>query len=165
MFLSNSCLKNWSHMRIHVLYSELMSVPDVPGRDPLYNQLYDTYPSMSNNCTPPVCTINYKPLHAWHCLWWAYHTRSLWVRWMKALLENKRDLIFFHWRRRHKTQIIDKAPRRKDGFFPQTEIKVQLQVPISISTIFLAVQNSSIYDLVSHSLSHWLTEGTFTFDI
>ena len=30
---------------------------------------------------------------------------------------------------------------------------------------FLAVQNSSIGDLVTHSLTHSLTEGTFTFDI
>ena len=30
---------------------------------------------------------------------------------------------------------------------------------------FLAVQNSSIGDLVTDSLTDWLTEGTFTFDI
>ena len=30
---------------------------------------------------------------------------------------------------------------------------------------FLAVHNSSIGDLVTHSLTHSLTEGTFTFDI
>ena len=30
---------------------------------------------------------------------------------------------------------------------------------------FLAVQNSSIGDLVTHSLTHSLTDGTFTFDI
>ena len=100
-------------------------------------------------------TINYTtrtPLYLTLPVMGLSHKTS--PRGMKALLENERDLIYVHWRRRHKTQIIDKAPRRKDGFFPQTEIKVQLQVPISISTIFLAVQNSSIYDLVSHSLSH-----------
>ena len=33
------------------------------------------------------------------------------------------------------------------------------------SVSFLAVQNSSIGDLVTHSLSHSVTKGTFTFDI